>query len=66
MLILHKHSGPRSVSDQLYNYIMAQASGTAGHSGSICDDAVENRVAPPNIDTMIIIRYNETGYRNEQ
>ena len=40
---LHKNSGPRSVSDQLYNYIMAQTSGTAGHSGSVCDDEVGNK-----------------------
>jgi len=43
VLILHKNSGPRSVSDQLYNYIMAQTSGTVGHSGSVCDDAVGNK-----------------------
>ena len=43
VLILHRHSGPRSVSDQLYNYIMAQTSGTAGHSGSVCDDEVGNK-----------------------
>ena len=43
VLILHKHSGPRSVSDQLYNYIMAQTSGTAGHSGLVCDDKVGNK-----------------------